>query len=250
MPYTCLALRGARTEQAHCLPARARTPARGRRPKRPALAQELSVHSGPEDLPGERGRLRSPGLPPGLTAPSDTDTLEEEKAPAPPGRTRTRVRVPVRVRTPARVRVPARVCACTCLHSCARPRLRAPRRAFSAHAACAPEWECLSGQSTACARESLLALWLPARTRLTTRALKALRARTWREYVVRARRLARGIRALDEARELHHKKSLVFLITYWLDLRASRDQARHPQSTRSFPLGQVRAYASVLESYI
>ena len=51
---------------------------------------------------------------------------------------------------------------------------------------------------------------------LTTRALRALRARTWREYVVRARRLARGIRALDEARELHHKKSLVFLITYWL----------------------------------
>ncbi len=74
-------------------------------------------------------------------------------------------RAPTRVRTPARLRVPARSFACTCLHSCARPRSRAPRRAFSAHAACAPEWECLSGQSTACARESLLALWLPARTR-------------------------------------------------------------------------------------
>ena len=46
--------------------------------------------------------------------------------------------------------------------------------------------------------------------------MKALRARTWREYVVRARRLARGIRALDEARETCHKKGVVFLITYLL----------------------------------
>ena len=72
---------------------------------------------------------------------------------------------PSRPDTRARTARVQHACACTCLHSCARLRLRAPRRASSAHAACAPEWECPSGQFTACARELLLALWLPVRTR-------------------------------------------------------------------------------------
>ena len=127
--------------------------------------------------------------------------------------------------------------------ACTTARLQRARRVRSRVGV--PEW------AVHCLRSRVLARLVVASPHaLTTRALRALRARTWREYVVRARRLARGIRALDEARELHHKKSLVFLITYWLDLRASRNQARHPQSTRSFPLGQVRAYASVFERYI
>ena len=93
--------------------------------------------------------------------------------------------------------------------ACTTARLQRARRVRSRVRV--PEWAVHCLRSRALAR-----LVVASPHALTTRALRALRARTWREYVVRARRLARGVRALDEARELHHKKSLVFFITYWL----------------------------------
>ena len=120
-----------------------------------------------------------------------------------PARARTRARACtlLRVRSLALLRATALACTTARLQRARRVRSRVG----------VPEWAVHCLRSRALAR-----LVVASPHALTTRALRALRARTWREYVVRARRLARGIRALDEARELHHKKSVVFLITYWL----------------------------------
>ncbi len=182
-----------------CARPTARARPRGRRPKRPALAQELGALR--ED-PYPRGdACAGQGTPRGPRR--ETPSRRKRHRPLPAGSACACSTRAARVRVHLLALLRATALACTTA------RLQRARRVRSRVGV--PEWAVHCLRSRALAR-----LVVASPHALTTRALRALRARTWREYVVRARRLARGIRALDEARELHHKKSLVFLITYWL----------------------------------